>query len=139
MKLNNEYDIHHHEDALLVFPLNITVAQWKEMKIFLQIQYMRSYTDAGMVSVGFCDQYYTKLDALWTNYQQFHHTLKDVYSVYVNPEWCTPSASDSSLVELSVKYQVVRDDDNDVTALMGRKPRRYQLFKIDSILLCGFA
>jgi len=63
------------------FPLNFTFDPSGSVLLFLRVGYMRTYENAGIVSVKVCGQVLEngELDALWSDYQTYHaSTVEDV-------------------------------------------------------------
>lgn len=132
IELNNQSDYSIMHDAPIVFSLGVTLKQFRTMKTMLQLQYMRSYADAGSVTVSLCDLRIADLDALWDDYKHYRYTQQDALVEVLRPEWCRLS-NESDLVTVSVYYKV-QGDRRDTRRRL--PPRGNQLFKINSVLVC---
>lgn len=129
---HSDYNILHH--AAIDFPLGVTVGDFQQMNVMLQLQYMRSYIDSGAVSLFLCDSYIQDLNALWDDYQNYHYTQQDAFSETLNPDWCKRKQAHESVV-FSVRYNVNGSPEDMLKRL---PPYGNQLFKINSVLVCQF-
>lgn len=146
MRIKDQYPWSYLHNAPLVLPLGITVGQFRNMSLMLQLQFMRSYADAGNMVLCLCDACFRDLDCLWRDYKHYRHTLQDVYSVHLVEDICNGQHfgkpdqpwTDDEMVELSIRYLVhsQAEENNNMTRLIEGVPRGIQLVKINSVLVC---
>lgn len=120
-------------DAPVEYSLGITAAKFRTMSLMLQMSYLRSYTDAGFVSLYLCGTHFRNLDALWEDYERLPYTQREAFSEALT-DWCKNLKDDDDVV-LTVRFKVTGPSDAMKKML---KPRGNQRFKIEFVLLCEF-
>lgn len=143
LELNETSDFAAVDHAPLVIDLGVTVDHLKSHKsMILQLEYMKSYENAGRIEVVFCngsltyDRWHPPIDALWEDYNFHRYTIPEVYTEPLNLhyDYCA-HLKNTDHVTLEIRY-LVTDYKTSMKELVHTSPRKRQLFKIDGIHVC---
>lgn len=135
------------QSAPIVFTLNATIGEVLELNkqsdVVIQVTYLRSYANSGVVTLNVCgkDFYRLDLDALWPDYNEYRYTLPAIRNFRLADGNCDKPGNLSAKMEIILKHNLVVPEGTtlnslDVSKFIQTMPRQAQLFKIVSIVVC---
>lgn len=133
--------------SVLTFQLNITHAELlsRSENPLLQILYLRTYQNAGIVNVLLCgnpvkDGRYepVELDALWGDYETFHFSLPEVFSIDLDiGRYC--NSNENKDTGKYVTIQIIHNTHMSHYSAQQKLARGNEKFKLVEIKVCKIA
>lgn len=127
--------------ASLQFRLNITHAEFVKRtdSVILQVQYLRTYANAGMVRILLCGNPIKKsvgvwfeLDALWADYANYKYSMPQLYPIPLENRLCSEAQRKDKGSEFVTVEFLTLAAQNDVAA---RGKQKFKLFEVTACSL----
>ena len=98
----------HHTDRLICIMLLGKLLSARKVSLLVQLQYLKTYTNAGLVELYVCDQKVDSIDALWADEhmrvsvsESFAASVAvDLSSIIQQDRWCPAAAPDEKMPPL---------------------------------------
>lgn len=147
--LIREFSDNNHSESRLIFQLNITheALLQSRSRIMLQIMFLRTYANAGVVQPLLCGLPLTDingtpfvLDALWPDYPTFHFSLPEVF---IPRDFTISNCREGARKDVGSKYVTIelvhRSVITGTTTVNEVKARGHEKFKLLEIKACQIA
>lgn len=147
-ELTSQTDLVTAHNAPIEFTLNATVGEvlqlMKQSDVIMQVTYLRSYTNSGIVSAYALGQSFPRgqeMDALWPDYEEYRYTVPVTKNYRINDLGIPAQFDSDKPMKVIFMHDVLKRREDkwealNVTAFIETQPRTGQLFKIISVVVC---